>query len=415
MDLAQIGATPKGGVLPPRAHRPRPARHASSSSAGRARRAARCASTRSATSSCGAPAGRPSCPRWRPAAISIRSPPAASSTATTASSPASRCCARSTTPASQTEAPSTSRVWTNEEGSRFVPVMMGSGVYAGAFTLEHALSPARPRRHQRAASARRDRLRRQRPPRSPTARRASTRISRRTSSRVRCSSDADKTIGVVTGALGPALVRRHRHGHGSARGADADGRCAAMRCSGAADGHAGGDRHRAAPGAPTAAARSAGCDVFPNSRNVIPGRVRFIGRLAPRRRRGICWRWMRELRDAVAAIAARPQARSRGRAGRLLPAAPLSTRACVGAVRGGARRAALPPRHRERRRPRRGLRRARRARRDDLRALQGRHQPQRDRGRASPSTSRRAPTCCCTRCSKPRAWRSACEGWSRGR
>ena len=30
-------------------------------------------------------------------------------------------------------------VWTNEEGSRFVPVMMGSGVYAGAFSLEHAL------------------------------------------------------------------------------------------------------------------------------------------------------------------------------------------------------------------------------------------------------------------------------------
>ena len=30
-------------------------------------------------------------------------------------------------------------VWTNEEGSRFVPVMMGSGVYAGAFGLEHAL------------------------------------------------------------------------------------------------------------------------------------------------------------------------------------------------------------------------------------------------------------------------------------
>ena len=30
-------------------------------------------------------------------------------------------------------------VWTNEEGSRFVPVMMGSGVFAGAFTLAHAL------------------------------------------------------------------------------------------------------------------------------------------------------------------------------------------------------------------------------------------------------------------------------------
>ena len=39
-----------------------------------------------------------------------------------------------------TEAPVEVAVWTNEEGSRFVPVMMGSGVFAGAFTLEHALA-----------------------------------------------------------------------------------------------------------------------------------------------------------------------------------------------------------------------------------------------------------------------------------
>jgi len=38
-----------------------------------------------------------------------------------------------------TDAPLEVAVWTNEEGSRFVPVMMGSGVYAGAFTLDHAL------------------------------------------------------------------------------------------------------------------------------------------------------------------------------------------------------------------------------------------------------------------------------------
>jgi N-carbamoyl-L-amino-acid hydrolase len=38
----------------------------------------------------------------------------------------------------QTEAPVEVAFWTNEEGSRFVPVMMGSGVFAGAFTLEHA-------------------------------------------------------------------------------------------------------------------------------------------------------------------------------------------------------------------------------------------------------------------------------------
>ncbi len=37
-----------------------------------------------------------------------------------------------------TEAPLEVVFWTNEEGSRFVPVMMGSGVFAGAFTLEHA-------------------------------------------------------------------------------------------------------------------------------------------------------------------------------------------------------------------------------------------------------------------------------------
>ena len=39
-----------------------------------------------------------------------------------------------------TEAPLEIAVWTNEEGSRFVPVMMGSGVFAGAFTLDHALA-----------------------------------------------------------------------------------------------------------------------------------------------------------------------------------------------------------------------------------------------------------------------------------
>ena len=38
----------------------------------------------------------------------------------------------------QTDAPIEVAFWTNEEGSRFVPVMMGSGVFAKAFSLEHA-------------------------------------------------------------------------------------------------------------------------------------------------------------------------------------------------------------------------------------------------------------------------------------
>lgn len=39
-----------------------------------------------------------------------------------------------------TEAPLALTIWTNEEGTRFVPVMMGSGVHCGVFPLETALS-----------------------------------------------------------------------------------------------------------------------------------------------------------------------------------------------------------------------------------------------------------------------------------
>lgn len=39
----------------------------------------------------------------------------------------------------QTNAPLELTIWTNEEGSRFLPVMMGSGVFTGRFTLETAL------------------------------------------------------------------------------------------------------------------------------------------------------------------------------------------------------------------------------------------------------------------------------------
>lgn len=40
----------------------------------------------------------------------------------------------------QTERPIDIVVWTNEEGSRFAPAMIASGVFAGAFTLDFALS-----------------------------------------------------------------------------------------------------------------------------------------------------------------------------------------------------------------------------------------------------------------------------------
>ena len=40
----------------------------------------------------------------------------------------------------ETEKPVGVAIWTNEEGSRFVPVMGGSGAYAGVFTVEHLLA-----------------------------------------------------------------------------------------------------------------------------------------------------------------------------------------------------------------------------------------------------------------------------------
>lgn len=40
----------------------------------------------------------------------------------------------------RTRAPVEVAAWTNEEGSRFVPTMMGSGVYAGVYTLDYALA-----------------------------------------------------------------------------------------------------------------------------------------------------------------------------------------------------------------------------------------------------------------------------------
>jgi len=42
----------------------------------------------------------------------------------------------------ETERPIETTVWTNEEGSRFAPSMVASGVYAGVFTLDYGLSRA---------------------------------------------------------------------------------------------------------------------------------------------------------------------------------------------------------------------------------------------------------------------------------
>ena len=93
------------------------------------------------------------------AAISTRCRPAAASTACSACSPASKCSARWTPPASRTRAPLELVNWTNEEGSRFRPAMMGSRVHAGDIAAGGRAGHHRRRRHHACAQA----LREQRP------------------------------------------------------------------------------------------------------------------------------------------------------------------------------------------------------------------------------------------------------------
>ena len=78
------------------------------------------------------------CLRWPRAVIWIPSPTAASSTGSSAYWPRWRRCAPSTMPASRREAPIEVINWTNEEGSRFAPAMIASGVFAGLFDRDVA-------------------------------------------------------------------------------------------------------------------------------------------------------------------------------------------------------------------------------------------------------------------------------------
>ncbi len=98
----------------------------------------------------------------------------------------------------KTRAPIEVAFWTNEEGSRFVPVMMGSGVFAKAFTLEHAYAAA-----DADGKTVRDELERigyigtQEPGAHPMGAYFETHIEQGP-----VLEDHDKVIGVVTGVLG---------------------------------------------------------------------------------------------------------------------------------------------------------------------------------------------------------------------
>lgn len=172
-----------------------------------------------------------------------------------------------------TEAPIEVCVWTNEEGSRFVPVMMGSGVYAGAFSLEHALT----RRDHDGISVGEALAAIGYDGKAPASVEAgASRFGAYFEAHIEQGpvlEDAATTIGVVTGALGQrwydvVVTGMEAHAGPTPMRLRRDALYAATHLMqevvGIAMSHQPDGRG------------TVGCaEVFPNSRNVIPGRVSF--------------------------------------------------------------------------------------------------------------------------------------------
>jgi len=169
----------------------------------------------------------------------------------------------------QTEAPIEVAFWTNEEGSRFVPVMMGSGVFAKAFTLEHAYAAK-----DTEGKSVKDELTRigyvgtEEPGAHPIGTYFETHIEQGP-----VLEDNDKTIGVVTGVLGIKWydctvtgMEAHAGPTPMALRKDAMQVAAKLMQEVVAIAH----RHP-----PNGRGTVGMVQVHPNSRNVIPGRVKF--------------------------------------------------------------------------------------------------------------------------------------------
>jgi beta-ureidopropionase / N-carbamoyl-L-amino-acid hydrolase len=169
----------------------------------------------------------------------------------------------------QTEAPIEVAFWTNEEGSRFVPVMMGSGVFAKAFTLEHAYAAKDTEgKTVKEELARIGYIGSQEPGEHPIGAYFETHIEQGP-----VLEDNDKTIGVVGGVLGirwydcvVSGMEAHAGPTPMALRKDALQVAAKLMQEVVACAH----RHP-----PHGRGTVGMVQVHPNSRNVIPGQVKF--------------------------------------------------------------------------------------------------------------------------------------------
>jgi N-carbamoyl-L-amino-acid hydrolase len=169
----------------------------------------------------------------------------------------------------ETEAPIEVAWWTNEEGSRFVPVMMGSGVFAKVFTLEHAYAATDvDGKSVGDELARIGYIGEQEPGDHPIGCYFETHIEQGP-----VLEDHGKTIGVVTGVLGIrwydcVVTGMEAHAGPTPMHLRKDAMQGAARLMQEVVACA----HRHPPHGRGTVGMA---QVFPNSRNVIPGRVKF--------------------------------------------------------------------------------------------------------------------------------------------
>ncbi|CAN5453787.1 Zn-dependent hydrolase [soil metagenome] len=169
----------------------------------------------------------------------------------------------------ETEAPIEVAFWTNEEGSRFVPVMMGSGVFAKAFTLEHAYAATDTEgKSVKDELARIGYIGEQEPGDHPIGAYFETHIEQGP-----VLEDNDKTIGVVQGVLGIrwfdcTVSGMEAHAGPTPMALRRDALQVATHLMQEVVASA---LHHPPHGRGTVGM----VQVFPNSRNVIPGRVKF--------------------------------------------------------------------------------------------------------------------------------------------
>ena len=174
----------------------------------------------------------------------------------------------------QTEAPIEVAWWTNEEGSRFVPVMMGSGVFAKAFTLEHAYAATDTEgKTVKGELERIGYIGTQEPGDHPIGCYFETHIEQGP-----VLEDHDQTIGVVSGVLGIRWydcvvngMEAHAGPTPMALRKDALQVATKLMQEVVACAH----RHPQADGQNHGRGTVGMVQVHPNSRNVIPGRVKF--------------------------------------------------------------------------------------------------------------------------------------------